>query len=231
MTVRRPQWIAAAVLAVVVLWFLAWPTGGADRSERPTDRTEAAVTTGFPSGPAAPISPALDALVVAGPDPDLAPYRRDAFGGDWDYDPATGCNTRELVLIAEAVVAPQVDDRCRSTQGRWRSRYDGVVVDDVADLQIDHLVPLADAWRSGASAWTDDRRDAFANDLDHPEELMAVTGRTNQSKSDSTPDQWLPPEQTEWCSYATDWVTVKAAWSLTVTPPEKAAIVGILADC
>ncbi len=170
-------------------------------------------------------------MVVAEPDPGLAPYRRAAFGDGWDYDPPTGCNTRELVLIEEAIEAPMVDDRCRSTEGVWRSAYDGVTVTDVAELQIDHFVPLADAWRSGADRWTDERRQAFANDLTHPETLIAVTGRTNQSKSDSTPDRWLPPDQNAWCAYAEDWVSVKAGGSPSSPPAERASIVQVLSGC
>ncbi|QXC60787.1 HNH endonuclease family protein [Aquihabitans sp. G128] len=173
----------------------------------------------------------VDRLVVAVPAADLAPYRRAAFGDDWSYDPATKCNTRERVLIEESLVPPVVDAQCRSTGGRWRSVYDGVVVTEVAKLQIDHLIPLADAWRSGASAWTDERRLAFANDLDDPDTLVAVTASTNESKSDRTPDEWLPPDRTAWCTYAEDWVDVKARWGLTVTLAEKATLVQVLAGC
>lgn len=98
-------------------------------------------------------------------------------------------------------------------------------------LQTDHFVPLAEAWRSGAATWTDDRREAFSNDLDHPETLIAVTGSTNQSKSDRTPNEWLPPDRTVWCTYATDWVSVKTTWSLSVTAAEKATLVQILGGC
>jgi hypothetical protein len=160
-----------------------------------------------------------------------ADYRRAAFGDDWDYDPVSGCNTREEVLIDESVIHPTVDDRCRTTNGRWRSLYDGVETDDPADLQIDHLVPLADAWRSGADAWTADRRRSFANDRISPDTLIAVTGHTNQSKGDSTPDEWLPPDEGSWCTYAEMWVRVKATWDLSVTRPEADRLGQILAAC
>lgn len=182
--------------------------------------------------PDLPAAGLLDGLAVATPSPDAPPYQRDLMdGGDWAYDPATGCNTRERVLIDEAVVAPQVDDRCRSTGGRWRSLYDGVEATDVADLQIDHLVPLADAWRAGAWRWTPEERLAFANDLTSPDTLIAVTGSTNRSKGDSTPDEWLPPDRSAWCAYAGAWVRVKARWALSVTPAEKAALAQVLAGC
>lgn len=126
---------------------------------------------------------------------------------------------------------PVVDDRCRSSGGRWRSAYDGLVTVDPAALEVDHLVPLADAWRSGAAAWTDGRRAAFANDLTDPVTLIAVSSHTNRSKGDSTPDQWLPPDRGAWCDYATAWVDVKLTWRLTVTAPEKATLVQVLGGC
>jgi hypothetical protein len=172
----------------------------------------------------------LAGLVVRESDPP-APYRRDAFGDDWDYDPVSGCNTRERVLIEESIIEPQVDDRCRTTLGRWRSAYDGIETDDPADLQIDHFIPLADAWRSGADTWTDDRRRAFANDRTSPDTLVAVTGSTNQSKGDSTPDEWLPPDESSWCTYAEMWVEVKAAWGLSVTTAERDRLRDLLVTC
>lgn len=197
-------------------------------------------TTGSPSVPGSvPVdlpdvtaAGLVDSLVVATPSPSDPPYVRDLFdGGDWAYDPGSGCNTRERVLIEESLVEPTVDDRCRSTNGRWRSAYDGVETTDVADLEIDHLVPLADAWRSGAWRWSTEERLAFANDLTSPDELIAVTSSTNRSKGDSSPDEWMPPRPEAWCDYASAWVRVKARWALTVTPAEKAALVRLLADC
>ena len=109
--------------------------------------------------------------------------------------------------------------------------YDGAETDDPADLQIDHLVPLADAWRSGADSWTPERRRAFANDRTSPDTLIAVSGRTNQSKGDSTPDEWLPPDAGSWCAYAEMWVHVKATWDLSVTAPERDRLAELLAAC
>lgn len=224
-------------------------------TDRPVDPTTTTLpeTTGVPSGPDSSTVPAdagstpgagsdpsatateafeqLQGLRVGDPDPDLQPYRRDAFGDGWDYDPESGCNIRERVLIEEAAQAPVVDDRCRSTEGRWVSLYDGVEVDSVAELQIDHLIPLAEAWRTGASDWTQERREAFANDLTHPDTLIAVTGFTNQSKGDSSPDRWMPPDIDAWCTYAEMWVGVKARWDLSVTESEQSALAAVLTSC
>lgn len=196
-----------------------------------TSSTTSAVapTTGAPPT-AGSVEALLAGLEVRAADPS-APYRRAAFGDDWDYDPASGCNTRERVLIEESVIEPQVDDRCRTTLGRWRSIYDGRTTDDPADLQIDHVVALADAWRSGADMWTDEERRAFANDRTSPDTLVAVTGSTNHSKGDSTPDEWLPPDETSWCAYAESWVRVKSTWDLSVTAAERARLGDLLASC
>lgn len=226
--------VVIALTAAAAIWFGGTDDAPAAPAARPAPATSTIPTTeGTGRAPDdQPLAASdVDTLVVAEVESDLAPYRRDAFGSGWDYDPASGCNTRELVLIEEAIQAPDLDDRCRSTNGRWVSAYDGITVDDVADLQIDHFVPLADAWRSGAAHWTDARRAAFSNDLEHPETLIAVTGFTNQSKSDRTPDEWLPPDRTTWCTYASDWVSVKSTWSLSVTPSEKATLVQVLSGC
>lgn len=200
----------------------------------PATSTSTTSDAGTPTDPTPPVPElaSVDALAVRPTDdPGGEPYRRDEFGDGWQYDPSTGCNVRERVLIEESLVPPQVDDRCRSSQGRWRSAYDGVETDDPADLQIDHVVPLSDAWRAGAATWTRDRRIAFANDLEDPATLAAVTGRSNQQKGDRTPDEWLPEAAGARCEYARSWVRIKARWGLSVHPAEKAALVRVLEGC
>jgi hypothetical protein len=41
------------------------------------------------------------------------------------------------------------------------------------------MVPLAEAWDSGASAWTPQRREAYADDQDAETPLVAVTARSS----------------------------------------------------
>ncbi len=83
---------------------------------------------------------------------------------------------------------------CYPTSGRWYSPYDGATWTAASDLDIDHMVPLAEAWASGAWAWTTSRRQTYANDLGGPE-LWAVTDNVNQSKSDKDPAEWQPPRR------------------------------------
>lgn len=258
---RRAGYVAAAIATVVLAAVASAhvlgggprvdsvPTaaGARETSPRPVAATDAGrgATEQEPAGSdlnptAAPDSTtsstpmalaALDDLLVVDTDLSIKDYRRKDFGDGWNYDPSTGCNTRELVLIAESVVAPEVDERCHPISGRWVSIYDGATTTDPADLEIDHVVPLADAWRSGASRWSPEQRRAFANDVSNPNALVAVSSSSNRSKSDSTPDQWLPTDRSAWCSYAMNWVEVKKHWKLTVTSAEKSTLVGILVRC
>src|SRR5581483_6752810 len=148
---------------------------------------------------------------------------------DADHD---GCDTREEVLIAESTTRAQVDPYgCKVVAGDWYSLYDGLTFSDPAELDIDHMVPLAEAWDSGASAWTTARRQAYANDLDHPQTLRAVSAASNRSKGDLDPAQWKPTNEAAWCEYANDWVTVKKAWDLTADPAEVDDLKVMLRTC
>ncbi|MCX4826011.1 HNH endonuclease family protein [Streptomyces sp. NBC_01142] len=135
-----------------------------------------------------------------------------------------GCSTRNEVLIAEAVVVPTVGAGCRLTGGTWVSYYDGQEVSDPGALDIDHMVPLAEAWDSGASAWTAARREAYANDQKAATSLVAVTARTNRSKADQDPAEWLPPAAEGHCRYVGEWVATKLRWQLGADSAELEAL-------
>ena len=117
------------------------------------------------------------------------------------------------------------------TPGRWVAPFTGNVVTDPGKLDIDHMVPLANAHRSGGHAWDADRKRAYANDLDSAVHLVAVTARANRSKGAKGPEEWRPPDQGYWCQYATDWIGVKVEWELTVTPAEFEALGEMLESC
>jgi Protein of unknown function (DUF1524) len=168
----------------------------------------------------------LERLTVAPPRP-MTGYSRARFP-HW-ADQGGGCTTRELVLRRDGRDVTVGAD-CAPTGGRWDSPYDRVVLTDPGLVDVDHVVPLANAWRSGADRWTTSRRAAFANDLRHPE-LLAVSRTSNRAKGDQAPDQWRPPNTSYWCAYATDWIAVKAAWTLTVTTTEQRALKTMLGTC
>ncbi|MFV0130109.1 HNH endonuclease family protein [Streptomyces sp. HMX112] len=154
-------------------------------------------------------------------------YSRDKFP-HWSTQ-SGACNTREVVLQRDGSGVQQ-DSSCAAVSGSWYSEYDGATWTAASDLDIDHVVALAEAWRSGANAWTTAQRQAFANDLSRPQ-LIAVTDDVNQAKSDLDPAEWLPPRSTYRCTYARMWVQVKHHWKLSVDSTEKGALQSVLNGC
>ncbi|MEU3495335.1 HNH endonuclease family protein [Kitasatospora cineracea] len=171
---------------------------------------------------------AIDALPVA--EESREGYVRTAFRHWIDAD-RNGCNTRAEVLIAEAVSAPFVGAKCSLSGGVWVSPYDDVVLQDARALDVDHVVPLAEAWDSGASAWSAGERQAYANDLDEPRALIAVSAKSNRSKADKDVAEWLPPAEAYRCTYLTDWTVVKTRWGLSVDQVEAEALHRLAAAC
>lgn len=155
---------------------------------------------------------------------------------DWGaWTTVTGCSTRERVLRRDADPGTVlVGLRCTVTAGRWVSLYDDVTVTAdqprliARELQIDHVVPLAEAQRSGARGWTRAQRVAYYNDVRN---LRAVTAHSNTSKGDSDPPRWAPPARGSWCWYATAWIRVKTAYRLTVDAAERARLRAMLDTC
>jgi hypothetical protein len=150
-----------------------------------------------------------------------AGYQRDSFK-HWNagLDLADGCNTRAEVLLDEASEAPTVATGCKLSGGEWLSYYDGQEVADPAKLDIDHMVPLAEAWDSGASTWDAKRREAYANDQDAATSLVAVTARSNRAKADRDPAEWMPPLPDAHCRYVGEWTATKLRWGLTADQAE-----------
>jgi hypothetical protein len=147
----------------------------------------------------------------------------------WIDADSDGCNTREEVLIEEAVIKPKIGNSCTLTGGTWLSPYDGVRTTKASSLDIDHLVPLSEAWRSGAWAWSAQQRKDFANDVDDPRALIAVSLGQNRSKGDKDPAQWLPPKGV--CTYIADWIAIKARYQLSVDPIEAAFLTTKVKSC
>ncbi|MFL3871337.1 HNH endonuclease family protein [Streptomyces bacillaris] len=178
------------------------------------------------AAPAPEVTMLADAVgLVKVTEEDRTGYTRSSFkhwnSGD---DKSDGCNTRNEVLLAEAVVAPTVEAGCKLTGGTWVSYYDGQEVTSAGALDIDHMVPLAEAWDSGASAWTAARREAYANDQGSTVSLVAVTARTNRQKADQDPADWMPPSPEAQCRYVGEWVATKLRWQLTADDRELEAL-------
>ncbi|KAL4914664.1 hypothetical protein BDW62DRAFT_190061 [Aspergillus aurantiobrunneus] len=183
-----------------------------------------AIPPGIPSTSVAETQ--LEALTVAeaGASSD---YDRDLFP-HW-ISQGDSCNTRDRVLVRDGENV-ETGSGCSIDSGSWYSEYDGETWTQASDVDIDHVVPLSNAWNSGASEWTTDEREAFANDLDIPQ-LLAVTDNVNQAKGDAGPEEWLPSLTSYHCTYGKMWVTVKHTYELTVTEAEKSALQDLLATC
>lgn len=168
----------------------------------------------------------LEELTVGREQP--AGYNRNLFTHWITQD---GCTTRNAVLIRDAANTAQLGSGCTVTAGSWYSPFDGTWIDNPRSLDIDHLVPLAEAWRSGARNWDQATRRAFANELSDPRTLIAVSASSNRSKSDRDPANWLPPNTSYRCTYIGAWVAVKHRWQLTIDSQEQTAIRQELNNC
>jgi hypothetical protein len=159
-----------------------------------------------------------------------AGYQRSAFRLWIDADD-DGCDTRREVLLAEAVARPRVGAGCAFSGGRWFSKYDGRATRDSSAFDIDHMVPLNEAWQSGAYRWSAATRTAYANDLGYAASLVAVSAGANRSKSDRDPREWMPPRTSYSCTYVANWVAVKWRWHLAVDAGERTFLTHELRGC
>ncbi|MEV1246489.1 HNH endonuclease family protein [Nonomuraea sp. NPDC052129] len=139
------------------------------------------------------------------------------------------CDAREVVLARDGRHVRR-NAACHPVKGVWYSPYDGKRLKSERLVDVDHVVPLAYAWRSGASKWSQARRRAFANDLTRPE-LVVVSHSANIAKGGQGPQSWRPPRRAYWCRYATSWITVKHHYRLLVTRKEKVALLNMLRTC
>jgi hypothetical protein len=152
-----------------------------------------------------------------------AGYERDLF---YHWKDLGSCDVREEVLARQ----DRRKGPCGSDSGRWFSVYDGVITTDPGDFDVDHMVPLAEAWASGARRWPETRRDAFANDLE-PYSLIAVSASSNRSKSDQDPAEWMPENESFACPYVARWIAVKFRWRLSVDRQEKGFLEESVSSC
>jgi hypothetical protein len=163
----------------------------------------------------------------------MSGYSREEFphwsrASDFGWDPPQdSCDVREAALIRDGEDV-EVGRGCKVTSGSWYDPYTDQTFTDPQDIDTDHVVPLAEAWRSGASSWNDDQLERYAND---PEVLLSVEDNANESKGDKDPAAWKPPNEEEWCDYAQRWVSIKAEYDLSVDEEEKETLEQMLGDC
>ena len=156
-------------------------------------------------------------------------YDRDLFRHWVDAD-GDGCHAREETLIAESVGPVSVTGDC-DIQGTWFSAFDGETTTNSSNFDVDHMVPLKEAWDSGANSWDSSTRERFANDLGSPHSLIAVSRGSNRSKGAKDPAEWMPPRQSYTCEYIFTWTLVKIRWSLSADPAEINALRNLGGDC
>ncbi|MCV2392719.1 HNH endonuclease family protein [Actinotalea sp. M2MS4P-6] len=208
------RWVPVLVLLAIAAVLLLWPRSGATYAV-----------------PAAELDAARSGLAAL-PVVDRGPYEeydRSEFGDGW-AEGADGCTTRDEVLRRDLTGVTL--DGCRVMSGTLLDPYGGDPVQfdrsRPAEVQIDHVVALADAWRSGASSWSDAQRVEFAND---PLNLLAVDGDLNQEKGSGNAATWLPPDESYRCPYAIRQIAVKQRYGLWVTHAERDALARQLRGC
>lgn len=157
-------------------------------------------------------------------------YERELFQHWVDAD-GDGCDTRQEVLIAESLTPVTLGAGCSIEVGSWFSAADGDTLTNPASLDINHVVPLKEAWASGAHAWTPEQREAFANDLTDERTLQAVSSGANRQQGENDPASWLPADLEAACQFVHDWVAIKATWGLSVDEVERDAIEATLEAC
>lgn len=157
-------------------------------------------------------------------------YDRDKEFGDWITQHGE-CDTRAVVLIKESLKPVTKSYYCTVSKGRWYSYYNARYYKNAygGAIQIDHTVPVENAWISGAWRWTKSTRVRYYNDLEDPRTLVGVDAYDNESKSDQDPTTWLPSHGR--CRYVRYWVAVKTRWQLSVTAAEKTKLATLAAAC
>ena len=162
---------------------------------------------------------------------ELFPHWSDAQTYGWTLPAGTpdpgSCDARDAALIRDGR-GEVVTGGCTVGNGSWFDPYTGNTYTNPSDIDIDHFVPLANAWRSGARPWPAAKKERFAN---IPLDLLSVEDNANASKGDKGPEAWKPPRRAYHCAYAKKWVNIKHYWSLSVTGAEKTALRQMLSTC
>lgn len=202
-------------------------------SSSPRTHETAQVSPETPSGASA-AQAELATIQIKGRAPKTG-YSREQFGQAWADVDRNGCDTRNDELkeaLTNVVFKP--GSNCVVASGTLNDPYTGKTINFVrgektsSAVQIDHLVPLSEAWQKGAQQWDEKTRTAFAND---PINLRAVDGPSNSSKGDSDLATWLPQNRAHWCAYVSEIVHVKAKYGVWMTAAEHARAGEILARC
>jgi hypothetical protein len=231
--------VAAIVAGLTLLAACSATPSAQPQRHRPRRAVSVTAPTTQPSTPppsvlgtsgGQPLPGAITPVTIA--EPHLDGYDRNLFG-DWNDVDHDCQDTRAEVLIVESQVPVTFTTlaACTVATGEWLDPWSGTVTTAASSLDVDHTVPLANAWRSGAWAWTPEQRVAYANDVADDPHLIAIPAGENRAKGDDGPEGWRPPSAASWCTYARVWTAIKAKWNLTATPAEWSAILELASTC
>lgn len=209
------------------------PTGGSKGG------SEGSGASGKPTMTKAQAEKALNSLKVG--EPKKVDYDRD----DWKHwtNVRTCWSTRDQVLYEEAEKGStvlldshgkktkDVKKACKIESGKWKGLYTGKTFNDPSKMDIDHYIPLSYTAKQGGQTWSKSKKEAYANDLDFKDHLIAVDASANRKKSDKGPSQWKPSNKNYYCTYATSWIQVSKNYKLTVPKADKAALKEMLKSC
>ncbi|MNK93284.1 hypothetical protein D3C87_1134360 [compost metagenome] len=160
-------------------------------------------------------------------------YNRAKHFGSWirGHNDNRCLNTRGLVLERDSQgPVSYSSDGCSVKTGHWQDPYAGRSFTDAADIQIDHFVPLKNAYISGAADWTPKKRCLYANFLGNDFHLIAVLGRENMRKSDKSPVGYMPPNAAYRCQYLNQWLKVKMIWAMNLSSEEANRIADLVKE-
>lgn len=228
--------VLVALLAGACTTAAEQPAGTAPTGATPApgaSPTGPARASASPTGAPVTAQELLATLPVKGRAP-LTGYDRGSFEyGDADLND-DGCDTRNEILLRDLDDVTMRPAGCLVATGTLADPYSGRTIAFVrgvgtsSDVQIDHVVALADAWQKGAQRWDAATRARFGND---PLNLLAVDGPLNQSKGAGDAATWLPPHKPYRCAYVARQVTVKREYGLWVTTAERYAMARVLSTC
>ena len=198
----------------------------------PPPTLDKTVEQSTPTHTSTPTATATLVITVAEVPADIREYDRDEWK-HWVDEDGDCQDARQEVLIEESLeaVTYETDRKCRVATGQWWAPHLGHHLGNPSHIDVDHHVPLKHAHLSGGWTWPPEMKEEYANYLEDPAHLVAISSRYNRSKGARGPEEWAPPDNALWCDYATDWTEIKERWGLTMTRVESEIVMDMLGMC
>ena len=175
----------------------------------------------------------LNLLLINDDFSQIPSYDRELYFGSWTDEDGDCQNTRAEVLIQESlsVLGFRSSSNCVVDNGEWLDPYTNNLYYFASELDVDHVVPLYNAWQSGAYLWNDFKREEFANDMIFEDHLIAVDKYQNRQKGAKDPSEWMPANSDFHCEYVAIWIEIKYLWELTITSSEYKFLDTVISSC